>query len=319
MRTRVLNLDNLKGIFVALPIAMHPDGTFIEEDYRADIRTLCSSGVHGIYTTGTTGEWYALDDDEFRWMVEVFLDETSKFETLTQIGCGGLDTRAAVRRVQIATGCHVKPDGLQIVLPSWQPLSDHEVLNFFKAVADAAGEIPLVHYNTPRAKKFLTEREYEVILDDVPTLIGSKFISSEIETIVRLLKADLPMNHFVAHEWWFVTASIWGSKGVYSDHALCWPRACVRLFELCEAKKWAEAIALQEMFLRFAIEGEGPLHDHRYTDAGWDKGKTEAAGFLRCKRYIRPPYHSMSDEDVRHLRMVGREYFTEWMEPPEQE
>ena len=40
----MLSLDNLRGIFAAVPIAMRPDGSVIEEDYRADIRTVCSSG-----------------------------------------------------------------------------------------------------------------------------------------------------------------------------------------------------------------------------------------------------------------------------------
>lgn len=310
----MLNLSNLKGIFAALPIATSPDGKFIEKDYRADISKICAAGVHGTYTTGTTGEWYALDDDEFRWMVEVFLEETSKFEILTQIGCGGLSTQAVVKRVKIAISTGKKPDGLQIILPSWQPLTDGEILDFFKAVADAAEGIPLIHYNTSCAKRFLTEKEYTNILKAVPTLIGSKFISSDVNQIIRVLQAGLPMNHFVGQEWFLVPAIMWGSKGVYSDFVLYWPKACVELFKLCEKKKWVKAIALQEKFLRFYVEGEIPLQDRGYSDAGWDKGKTEAAGFLRCKRYIRPPHHWMLEKDIQHLRAVGRKYFSDWME-----
>jgi len=310
----MLNLDNLKGIFAGIPIACSPDGKFIEEDYRADISKVCASGVQGIYTTGTTGEWYALDNDEFSWMVDVFLEETSKFDILTQIGCGGLSTRAVVKRVKIAISKGQKPDGLQILLPSWQPLTEPEIVDFFKAVADAAEGIPLIHYNTPRAKRFLTEKEYEKILKAVPTLIGSKFISSDINQLIKILRSGLPMNHFIAGEKLLVPASIWGSKGVYSDYAYYWPKACLQLYKLCEEKKWAEAIALQEKFLSFYVEGEIPLQDRGYTDAAWDKGKTEAAGFLRCKRYIRPPYHCMTEEDIQHLRLVGRKYFSDWTE-----
>ena len=309
----MLNLENLKGIFVAIPIAARPDGEFIEDDYRADIAKLCASGVHGIYTTGTTGEWYAMDDDEFRWMVDVFLEETGRFETLTQIGCGGLCTEAAVRRVKIAVGGRRRPDGLQILLPPWQPLTDVEVVDFFKAVADAAAGVPLVHYNTIRSKRLLGEKEYECILKTVPTLIGTKHVSSDVDQIVPLLRAGLPMNHFVGPEWNAVATTIWGSKGIYSDNALFWPKACLRLFELCEQKMWDEALALQEKFLRYHLDGILPLLDRGYTDAGWDKGKTEAAGFLRCKRYIRPPHRSMAEEDIQHLRTIGRKYFAEWV------
>jgi len=307
----MLDLDNLKGIFAAIPIAMRPDGAFIEEDYRADIRKVCGSGVHGIYASGTTGEWYALDDDEFRWMVDVFLEETGKFETLTEIGCGGLSTRATIKRVRIAVENGRQPDGLQILLPPWQALSDAEVVDFFKAVADAADGVPLVHYNNRRSKRFLTEKEYELIIKSVPTLIGSKSISTDIGAILQVTRAGLPMNHFTGPEWYLVQSTMYGSKGVYSECALYWPKVCVELFNLCEAEKWHEAVTLQEKFVRFHLEGEVPLMGRNYTDAAWDKGKTEAAGFLRCKRYMRPPHRCMLEEDVQHLRAVGKKCFSQ--------
>ena len=309
----MLNLQNLKGLFAALPIAARPDGSLIEEDYRADIATVCGSGVHGIYTTGTTGEWYALDDDEFRWMAGVFLEETGKFDTLTQIGCGGLSTELALRRVKIAIGGPRKPDGLQILLPPWQPLTDDEMVDFFKAVADAAEGVPLIHYNTMRSKRSLTAREYERILSAVPTLIGSKTITNDIDQTIKIVRAGLPMNHFIGHEWNLVAATVWGSKGVYSDYVCYWPKPCLELFELCEQQAWDKAFELQERFLNFRREAEVPLEVNDYTDAAWDKGKTEAAGFLRCKRHIRAPHRSMSPDDVQHMRKVGREYFADWL------
>ena len=309
----MLTLENLKGIFAAIPIACDPDGKFIEADYRHDIAKVCGAGVHGIYTTGTTGEWYALDDDEFRWMVDVFLEETGRFDTLTQIGCGGLNTRSAVDRVRLAIGRGRKPDALQILLPCWQPLTDAEVLDFFKAVADAAEGVPLVHYNTMRTKRFLTAKEYDGILKSVPTLIGTKFISDDMDVILATLRSGLPMNHFIGHEYTLVQATMWGNKGVYSDHALYWPKACLEIFRLCEEKRWDEALAVQERFINFALEGQGPLRGRGYTDAAWDKGKTEAAGVLRCKRHIRPPHHPMREEDILHLRRIGRKYFSEYL------
>jgi dihydrodipicolinate synthase/N-acetylneuraminate lyase len=311
----MLDLNNLRGIFAAIPIAARPDGSFIEEDYRADIQAVCAAGVHGIYTTGTTGEWYALTDKEFQWMVEVFLEETSRFSTLTQIGCGGLCTQATVDRVRIAVRGPRRPDGLQILLPPWQPLTDDEVIDFFKAVAEAASGIPLIHYNTLRSKRLLVEQEYAGILPQVPTLIGSKTTISSIPEIRSLLRSGLPMNHFIGGESNLVAETIWGSKGVYSDFANYWPKASLRLFNLCQEKKWEEAIELEERYIAFELEGQGPLESRGYTDAAWDKGKAEAAGFLRCKRYIRPPHRSMSSEDIDHLRKVGQKYFAEWMTP----
>lgn len=306
----MLNLENLKGIFGGIAIAMRPDGEFIESDYRADIAKVCSAGVHGIYTTGSTGEWYALDDNEFQWMVDVFLDETSKFDTLTQIGCGGLNTKAVIKRIKIALSGEKKPDGLQITIPPWQILTDAEVVDFFKAVADAADGMPLTHYNTMRSKRFLTEKEYELILKSVPSLIGSKFASSDVDQIIGVTRSGLPMNFFAGSEWCAVPMAILGSKGVYSEQAMLWPEGCVELLNLCEQKRWDEALVLQEKFIGFRLEGTVPLMKKRqYCDAAWDKGIAEAAGFIKCKRYIRPPHHCMLEEDIQHARAAVKKYY----------
>ena len=148
----------------------------------------------------------------------------------------------------------------------------------------------------------------------MPSLIGTKFGCSDLDQIMRTLHSPVPMNHFIGHESSAVLLSMWGNRGIYSDYALYWPKACMKLFALCEERKWQEALELQELFLRFNLEGQQPLMTRGYTDAAWDKGKTEAAGFLRCKRYIRPPHRCMSEEDVQHLRMVGRKYFSDWAE-----
>jgi len=39
--------------------------------------------------------------------------------------------------------------------------------------------MPLVHYNIPRAKRFLTGPDYQSIVDVVPTLVGMKFTMAD--------------------------------------------------------------------------------------------------------------------------------------------
>lgn len=185
-------------------------------------------------------------------------------------------------------------------------------IDFFKAVSDASDGVPLVHYNTVRNGRLLTEGDYERILRTVPTLIGTKTASSNVDGIVRLLQADLPMNHFIRSEKDLVQMAMWGSKGVYSAFALCWPEACVRLFELCRHGQWTSALALQERFNRFYLEGLVPLEARGFSDATWDKGKAEAAGLLRSRRYVRAPHHAMTQADIDHLRKVGGECFSGW-------
>jgi dihydrodipicolinate synthase/N-acetylneuraminate lyase len=305
----MLTYETLEGICVAVPIALNEDLSFNESAYRSDINTLSASGVQGIYTTGTTGEFHALEDDEFEWMVDVFTEETSKHSVYTQIGTTAFEVARTLRRTRYAAkaGAH----GLQIALPFWSPVNDAEMIDFYKAVADAAEGVPLILYNTMRSKRFLSPATIERLLKEVPTIIGTKHGTNSFTDFLEAGQSGLPVQFFLTSE--AGLASLWhyGVRGVYSADALMNPAPCVRLYELCKAGKWEEAFALQDLFAKFVVHAQQKLADRGLTDPAWDKGKAVAGRILKCPRYTRPPFRPMTAEDAEFLRERTLEVFPE--------
>ena len=62
----MLTRENFVGPWAGLPVAWTDEDTFDETAYRADVRACCEANVPGIYTGGTTGEFYAMEFDEFQ-------------------------------------------------------------------------------------------------------------------------------------------------------------------------------------------------------------------------------------------------------------
>ena len=63
------------GPWAGLPVAWDHKDRFDEQIYRSDVARCCKAGVPGVYTGGTTGEFYAMEFDEFKaveaqWIVE---------------------------------------------------------------------------------------------------------------------------------------------------------------------------------------------------------------------------------------------------------
>jgi dihydrodipicolinate synthase/N-acetylneuraminate lyase len=64
-----LTQEALVGPWAALPVAWTVDDAFDETTYRADVARCCAAGVPGIWAGATTGEFYALEFEEFRAVV----------------------------------------------------------------------------------------------------------------------------------------------------------------------------------------------------------------------------------------------------------
>src|SRR5438552_3390654 len=88
-----LTRENLHGVWAAVATPFDQQGRFDEGTLRENIRRLAGAGVHGIYTTDSDGEFYALELEEFRQVVGVFADETSKLGIPTQVGVTWVNTQ----------------------------------------------------------------------------------------------------------------------------------------------------------------------------------------------------------------------------------
>ena len=73
----MLTREQLKGMWVSVPTEWDEDGDFDERTFRDQVAMLIDAEPHGLFTTGTTGEFYALDWEEFRAVTDAFLAETA--------------------------------------------------------------------------------------------------------------------------------------------------------------------------------------------------------------------------------------------------
>lgn len=57
----MLNKENCRGIWCGIDIPWNKDYSFNDKRFAYDCAKMCEAGVPGIYTTGSSGEWHALD------------------------------------------------------------------------------------------------------------------------------------------------------------------------------------------------------------------------------------------------------------------
>ncbi|HEY7422858.1 MAG TPA: dihydrodipicolinate synthase family protein, partial [Gemmataceae bacterium] len=193
----------------------------------------------------------------------------------------------------------------QVALPYWMEMTDREVLQYFRELVRACPDLPLVHYNIPRAKRFLNGPDYVRILEVAPTLIGVKFTfaGSHFGQLQEALRLTPQLSYFVAENL-LVSAMMLGARGSCSSLIATNPPFMLTMYEHAANGRWTEALRMQQVADRFfadsaaflATRGEGLI------DPVFDKGLAVAAGGASGSQRTRAPYLGWSDETVRAMR-----------------
>jgi len=306
-----LTAEKLRGIWVGATMAWDADDNLDVDSYVTNTERMCQVGVHGIYTTGSTGEFYALNFDEFKQMVDIQADVCGRHNMPLQIGCCSHNTREVLRYLEYAAG---KPEvgAAQVAIPYWMEVNDRELLQYFKDLYSACPDLPLVHYNIPRTKRFLTGPDYLRVLEVAPSLIGAKFTyaSAHFVELQQALLMTPQLSYFVGENL-MVSAMMLGARGSCSSLICTNPEFMLTMYDHAANGRWVEAIEMQRLVQQFFTDmaefiqarGEGMC------DPVFDKGMGVASGCLAGSQRTRAPYIGWSDETVAALReWLGANY-----------
>ena len=139
-------MPELRGVITAMVTPFARDGTLDLEATRSLARHLVGNGSHGLVVAGTTGESPTLSDTEKLRLLETVLDEVGDAATVIA-GTGSNDTHHACELTGRAAraGAHAA----LVVTPYYNKPNRAGLLAHFAAVAEAAGETPVVLYNIP--------------------------------------------------------------------------------------------------------------------------------------------------------------------------
>jgi dihydrodipicolinate synthase/N-acetylneuraminate lyase len=308
---RTLTRDTFTGPWAGLPVAWNDNDRFDEATYRADVARCCEAGVPGVYTAGTTGEFYAMEFDEWKAVTRATIEEGRAHGVPVMIGCTSTYNLGAARRAAYAVECGA--DAIQVALPFWMEIGDDQIVPFFTEVAAAAEGLPLSIYETTRAKKTLTLDQHRAIKDSVPSYL---MVKANADTIGRTPEGCRALSAFVnvfVSESKFAELGRVGAKGGCSSVVYWNARVILSLWEQVERHDWANADATclrVNKLVDFLGEEFGP---RGFTDTAFDRLGAVAGGFLRCGLRSRGPYPAAAPHDVETLRRWYREHFPEML------
>ena len=217
---------------------------------------LIGAGVHGLTPLGSTGEFAYLDAAQRETVVRATIEATGKRVPVIA-GVASTATADAVKQAQAYQ--KLGADGILAICEAYFPLKDAQVEHYFHAIADAV-DIPVVLYTNPNFQR--SDLTLDVIgrLAQHPRIGYIKDASSNTGRLLSIMHRAPSMKVFSASAHIPAAVMLIGGVGWMAGPACIVPKQSVKLYELCHAQKWDEAMKLQrqlwqinEAFARFNL------------------------------------------------------------------
>lgn len=160
----------VKGIIAAMVTSMNDDESLNEAEIRNQVNRQIKAGANAVFCLGTNGEFYIQSEEEKLRVMKIVVDEVAgRVPVYAGTGCPG--TKATIDLSLKAKAIGV--DVLSIISPYFAAISQKELYDHFKAIADAV-QMPIVMYNMPARTGNNIDPATVLELSKVPYIVGIK-------------------------------------------------------------------------------------------------------------------------------------------------
>jgi 4-hydroxy-tetrahydrodipicolinate synthase len=249
-------MTNLYGVYPYLVSPVDWSGRVKTGVLQRLCDDLIKAGVHGLTPLGSTGEFAYLNNEQRAAVVQATIEAARK---RVPVIAGVAATTTADAVAQAKHYQQLGADGILAIIESYFPLQAEQIQSYFLAVADAV-DIPIVLYTNPQFQRSDLSSPTIARLAKHPRIGYIKDASTNTGRLLSIMNLCPDMKVFSASAHIPAAVMLIGGVGWMAGPACVIPRQSVRLYELCRAGQWDEAMALQrrlwsinEAFARFNL------------------------------------------------------------------
>ena len=249
-------MTDFHGVFPYLVSPIDKNGRVKTAVLARLVKDLIKAGVHGLTPLGSTGEFAYLNSEQRADVVRTTIKAAAG---RVPVVAGVASTSTADAVAQARNYQRLGADGILAILEAYFPLKDAQIESYFRAIADAVG-IPVVLYTNPQFQRS------DLTLDVISRLSEHKRIryikdaSTNTGRLLSIMNRCKTLSVFSASAHIPASVMLIGGVGWMAGPACIIPKESVRLYELCRAGRWDDAMTLQrglwrinEAFARFNL------------------------------------------------------------------
>jgi len=234
----------VQGIIPALVTPMNEDGTVSEKGLRVVIDHVIDGGIHGIFILGSQGESFALTLEEKTSVIKASI-QISAGRVPVYVGTGMITTAQSVQMTALAR--ELGADAVSVITPYFIRPSQRELIDHYRAIADAAGDMPVLLYNNPMRTAVSIDVETVVTLAEIDNVAGMKDSSADLLQTMKYIDATRDMNFsvLVGNDASIYATMMCGGKGAVAATANVAPALIVGIYNAVKAGDIDKARELQ--------------------------------------------------------------------------
>lgn len=242
-----------RGIIPAMVTPFNRDESLNEQALRDLTRHLLAGGVHGLFVVGSQGEFWALEYEEKKRIIEIVVAEAGG-KVPVYAGTGATSTREAVRTTRMAAAAGA--DAVSVITPYFISPGADELYEYYVAVAKASSA-PVLLYNNPARTGVNMSPDLVARLSRVDNIVGIKDSSGDMtQTGEYVRRCDSQFAVLAGRDTMILSTLVYGGKGAIAATANVAPRLIVEIYDAFQAGDMQRALDAQYRLapLRIAFE-----------------------------------------------------------------
>lgn len=242
-----MNKFTLRGIVPPMITPLLDNDTLDKEGTVRLVNHIIEGGVHGLFLLGTTGEAQSLSY-KLRYELVELATKTVAGRVPVLVGITDTSFDESVRLANYAKECGA--DGLVAAPPYYFPGTQAELVDYYKALADAV-PLPLYLYNMPSKVKVFLNFPTVVELSKHPNIAGVKDSSGNAGYMASLIHEfrDTDFDVFIGPEEVTSINVLIGANGGVNGGANLFPELFVAMYNAAAAKDACKVNELQEKIM----------------------------------------------------------------------
>ncbi|MFH5834770.1 4-hydroxy-tetrahydrodipicolinate synthase [Proteiniclasticum sp. C24MP] len=225
-----MDIRDLKGVIPPIVTPVDENENVDEKGLIRVIDHVLDGGVHGIFVMGSNGEFYAMDEENQRRAIEITVNHVAG-RVPVYAGVGEITTKACIRLVKQAE--EAGADAVTLLTPMFIKLTDDELYDHFKKIADSTS-IPVLLYNNPGKTANNISVSLLKRLAEVENIIGIKNTSLDFAQTIHFIEATREIENFkvlAGSDYYIYGTLAYGGAGCVAGTANVAPRLVADIYD----------------------------------------------------------------------------------------
>lgn len=201
---------------------------------------LVDGGVHGLFPFGTTGEFYAVSDEEFAKGLETVRDaaagRTHRYGKPIQLiaGCSHITTRGVIRLVRLVEQAGGY-DAVSVLTPMFVSQTQEELYSYYRTIAESTGMPVIMYNNRPKTGVTIEPATVSRLARDCPNIVGVKDSTGDMTNTGEYLRLTMDLRDrfsvMMGRDTLIYAALHYGASGAVASCANVAPRLAADIYD----------------------------------------------------------------------------------------